>query len=65
MVQEFAYKEHSFKLLDHVEYAKSGFYLRKLEQELDYLEKEKAEIEKRLKFLYKQKRAVVKYRLQH
>lgn len=65
MVQEFAYKEHSLKVLDALEYAKSGSYLRKLEQEVDYLEKQKAQIEDRLKFLYKQKKAVVKYRLQH
>lgn len=59
------YKEHSFRILDAIEYARSGHVLRSIEAEADILEKQKAEIEARLKFLDAERRKAIKYRLKH
>ena len=59
------YKEHSFRILDSIQYAKSGHVLRAIEAEADILEKQKADIEARLKFLHQERAKAIKYRLTH
>lgn len=59
MIQEFKQpKAHLFKALDKWEYAKTGIYLKQLDEEVEVLKK-------RLAFLNKQRRAVVEYRLRN
>lgn len=64
-VKEFRAVEHSIKFFDKVEYFKSGFYLRNLEKEMEMYKQAKKEIDEKIKFIEKQKRDCIKYRLTH